>query len=969
MSLKITGLTNFISEVRTCTTVEEEMQVVEYEKQKIREQFSKSSKMNNYGRMKCLWKMVYMKLLGHNADFCIDKATELISSTKLGEKYTGYIVTSILVGQSLNGLYEDIVPIVKNDIYSDNQFFQSIALSLVGNMAATPLASKLVIDITTISLGQSDKISFFIRKKAILTLLRIFRKFKNNFPSTDDWGTHIVPMLGEKDKLSFINCTLSLVQGVISLRPSPNWEIVIAPIVSILESLVIDNICPMNYKYYGINCPIIQVKALKILSSLPVPKGRTALIERISALLNFIVANSSVTNNPRTNNTVYSIMFEAINVIIHYKSVLTHDLQMMVLSLNVAYMGVPQPNIRYLSLDSMTKVLVLPGADEAINEQLKSILDSLKDKDTSIRRRALDLLYLMCTYNNVGKVVEELLNYTEETDMLVKEELVLKIAILAERFAPNLTWYIDVIIRLLTNSGDYINDDIWHRVIQIITGFGKDAGVSLRQYAATLLFNSLSMPHVHETLVKVGSYVLAEFGSLICDQIGTETKLFNVIHKHFDHLSHRGKAMLLNSYAKLAKNIPTLNEQILPVFELLFDHWDPDIQLRAIEYHMLLSDPTAVQLRDAAFKQMPTFPVEIQDNNPLLTKMINLKAGAMAKEGEDPTLSNEAHQLVENQKQILKARLEQVASTNPLSGMNYEDLFIEQETISMIKFSDFAIFEQARSRMALVGPNLMLSPPNIALPNGGVKQIKECLLGNAGYIYEDPQIKINFKSEVIGAIMKVALQFETKSGALNIHRALVKKTEGLKMNVSPIKVAEHPQLIINIQCIGVVNYLPILAIKYNQNAQERMLEFGLPIFAHHFIRPHQIPPEKYEEFYSRYTTATDPTIFKMDEFVKNPASTDLPLSQVLKKIGSLLGGGMHLNANPYPNPQNIIRIWATGQYCYQPEGEEKPVMLPILAEIEGYEQDKGTLRLSLRCGGNPYIIYALYQLFKFYLYS
>ena len=75
----------------------------------------------------------------------------------------------------------------------------------------------------------------------------------------------------------------------------------------------------------------------------------------------------------------------------------------------------------------------------------------------------------MCNYNNVGKIVEEMLNYSEETDMQIKEELVLKIAILAEKFAPNLTWYIDVVIRLLSKSGDYITDDIWFRVIQIIT--------------------------------------------------------------------------------------------------------------------------------------------------------------------------------------------------------------------------------------------------------------------------------------------------------------------------------------------------------------------------------------------------------------------------------------------------------------------------------------------------------------------
>lgn len=118
----------------------------------------------------------------------------------------------------------------------------------------------------------------------------------------------------------------------------------------------------------------------------------------------------------------------------------------------------------------MTRILVLPEADEALSEQLRAIIESLSDKDVSIRRRSLDLLYLMCNYNNVGKIVEEMLNFSEETDMQIKEELVLKIAILSEKFAPNLTWYIDVIIRLLSKSGDYITDDIWWRVIQIITG-------------------------------------------------------------------------------------------------------------------------------------------------------------------------------------------------------------------------------------------------------------------------------------------------------------------------------------------------------------------------------------------------------------------------------------------------------------------------------------------------------------------
>ena len=53
------------------------------------------------------------------------------------------------------------------------------------------------------------------------------------------------------------------------------------------------------------------------------------------------------------------------------------------------------------------------------------------------------------------------------------EELVLKIAILAEKFAINLSWYIDVIIKLIEYAGDYTADDLWFRVAQMVTGFAS----------------------------------------------------------------------------------------------------------------------------------------------------------------------------------------------------------------------------------------------------------------------------------------------------------------------------------------------------------------------------------------------------------------------------------------------------------------------------------------------------------------
>lgn len=45
------------------------------------------------------------------------------------------------------------------------------------------------------------------------------------------------------------------------------------------------------------------------------------------------------------------------------------------------------------------------------NDNLKTVLKSLRVNDISIKRRALDLLYLSCTPSTATKIVEELLAY------------------------------------------------------------------------------------------------------------------------------------------------------------------------------------------------------------------------------------------------------------------------------------------------------------------------------------------------------------------------------------------------------------------------------------------------------------------------------------------------------------------------------------------------------------------------------
>jgi len=164
----------------------------------------------------------------------------------------------------------------------------------------------------------------------------------------------------------------------------------------------------------------------------------------------------------------------------------------------------------------MAKLIKYTSADK-VYEQLSSIIfTSLKDNDLSIRRRALDLCFLTCTNNSVKQICKELLIYFNEDEPQLKEDVALKIAILAEKYAVDYTWYIDVCMKMLEVAGDYVSEDIIYRIIQIVTGFeNQGQNQQLQLYAAEKVIKLLENENVYDSLVKLAAHILGEFGGLI----------------------------------------------------------------------------------------------------------------------------------------------------------------------------------------------------------------------------------------------------------------------------------------------------------------------------------------------------------------------------------------------------------------------------------------------------------------------
>ncbi|KAH9700034.1 AP-2 complex subunit alpha-1 [Citrus sinensis] len=550
--------------------------------------------------------MLYIYMLGYDVDFGHMEAVSLISAPKYPEKQVGYIVTSCLLNENHDFL-RLAINTVRNDIIGRNETFQCLALTMVGNIGGREFAESLAPDVQKLIISSSCRP--LVRKKAALCLLRLYRK-NPDVVNVDGWADRMAQLLDERD-LGVLTSSMSLLVALVSNNHEAYWSC-LPKCVKILERLARNQDVPQEYTYYGIPSPWLQVKTMRALQYFPTvedPNTRRSLFE----VLQRILMGTDVVKNVNKNNASHAVLFEALALVMHLDA--EKEMMSQCIALLGKFIAVREPNIRYLGLENMTRMLMVTDVHDIIKRHQAQIITSLKDPDISdsivpplvfcIRRRALDLLYGMCDVSNAKDIVEELLQYLSTADFAMREELSLKAAILAEKFAPDLSWYVDVILQLIDKAGDFVSDDIWFRVVQFVTN-----NEDLQPYAAAKAREYLDKPAIHETMVKVSAYLLGEYSHLLARRPGCSPKeIFSIIHEKLPTVSMSTVAILLSTYAKILMHTqpadPELQNQIWTIFNKYESCIEVEIQQRAVEYFAL--SRKGVALMDI-LAEMPKFP-------------------------------------------------------------------------------------------------------------------------------------------------------------------------------------------------------------------------------------------------------------------------------------------------------------------------------------------------------------------------
>jgi AP-1 complex subunit gamma-1 len=497
-----------------------------------------------------------------------------------------------------------------SDLKHSNQYIVGLALCALGNIASVEMSRDLFTDVEAL-LSTANP---YIRRKAALCAMRISRKV----PDLQEHFLEKAKNLLSDRNHGVLLCGLTLAvdmceaeeaeegqEGVIEMfRPLAGG------LVRALKGLTTSGYAP-EHDVSGITDPFLQVKILRLLRVLA--RGDTATSE----LINDILAQVA-TNTDSSKNVGNSILYEAVLTILDIEA----DSGLRVLGVNILgkFLTNKDNNIRYVALNTLNKVVAIEP--NAVQRHRNTILECLRDPDISIRRRALDLSFMLINESNVRVLVRELLAFLEVADNEFKPTMTTQIGIAADRYAPNKRWHVDTILRVLKLAGAYVKEQILSSFVRLIATTPE-----LQTYSVQKLYTSLKEDISQEGLTLAATWLIGEYGDNLLqggqyeeEELVKEVKESDIVGL-FDNILNSTYATqtvveyIITASMKLTvrMNDAAQVERLRRLLNGRTADLSVEIQQRAVEYGNLFGYD---QIRRGVLERMP--PPEIREEQRVL---------------------------------------------------------------------------------------------------------------------------------------------------------------------------------------------------------------------------------------------------------------------------------------------------------------------------------------------------------------
>ncbi|KAJ8773799.1 hypothetical protein K2173_008262 [Erythroxylum novogranatense] len=584
-----TRLRDMIRSIRACKTAAEERAVVRKECAAIRASINEND--SDY-RHRNLAKLMFIHMLGYPTHFGQMECLKLIASAGFPEKRIGYLGLMLLLDERQEVLML-VTNSLKQDLNHSNQYIVGLALCALGNICSAEMARDLAPEVERLLLFRDPN----IRKKAALCSIRIIKKVPD---LAENFINHAASLLKEKHHGVLIT-GVQLCTDLCKVSPEALEYFrkkCADGLVRNLRDLANSPYSP-EYDVAGITDPFLHIRLLKLLRVLG--QGDSD----VSDIMNDILAQVA-TKTESNKNAGNAILYECVETIMSIED--SGGLRVLAINILGRFLSNRDNNIRYVALNMLMRAVSVDA--QAVQRHRATILECVKDSDASIRKRALELLYLLVSESNAKPLTKDLIEYLEVSDQEFKGDLTAKICSIVEKFAPEKIWYIDQMLKVLTEAGNYVKDEVWHALIMVISNASDLHGYTVRQ-----LYRAFHTSTEQESLVRVAVWCIGEYGEMLANNVAvldieepltvTESDAVDAVgialKCHTSDLTT--KAMALIALLKLSSRFPSCSQTVKDIISQYKGNLVLELQQRSLEFSSIVEKHQ--NIRSTLVERMP----------------------------------------------------------------------------------------------------------------------------------------------------------------------------------------------------------------------------------------------------------------------------------------------------------------------------------------------------------------------------
>lgn len=564
------SLNDFIHDVRTANTIEDEHFYIATEQAQIRA-FVKAC--DETLRPRIVSKLIFLDILGTNPSWGQIEAIHLMGADRLSYKRIGYIGASILFDETQD-LTVLVTQTLLKDLGSVNHYVKSLALNYIANVGTAEVCRSIAPAVRKLL---NDEKNPYVLKRIGMAIIQIIKHNPDLIPSFKNSVQILLNNQNHAVIISGSNLVIEMIKQCPKL--SKIWSQFTTPFTRILKALM-NNRGSREYSFNIFNDPYLMIKIMKVLGLMQ------SSDETLEGVLQQVVCSTEA-----HRNTGRAILYQAVETVVN----LTTKSSLKALAFNQVgrLLSMDDPNVLYSALSTFARIL---NSDEyfvtkkstdnmALQRYKNEIVKCLDHKDPSIRRRALDVISALIDETNIETLIPEILSFVKLSDNEFRTELVTKIYTAAEKFSPNDEWFFNTILQIFVESGNYVSSDIISSFCELIS-----SRPLLQQHAVKKLTESLVNFNDNQSLMQVSSFVLGEYSRDDNGIVETFQKVLSI-----PQTTVETSLYILTALAKIAIRLG-LQELVLPIVNTYTTANNVEIQQRSGEIIRLLVNPKLANL-------------------------------------------------------------------------------------------------------------------------------------------------------------------------------------------------------------------------------------------------------------------------------------------------------------------------------------------------------------------------------------